>query len=155
MVGADAASPQPTVPSSASMRTSMFSAVAIVTPAIFMALFSGNATGIASTRRTISGALVPHVAEADRCVRSSIISVTFRLDVGGLDDRRPFVHFGLVVRAESFGRHLLRGREFLADVGEPLLHRRIGERAGDRGVELGDDSFGVPFGAHTPCQIET
>src|SRR3954468_4638057 len=56
MFGAEAASPQPTVPSAASMRTSRLWACAMVTPAIFMGLSSGSATGMASTRRTIKGA---------------------------------------------------------------------------------------------------
>ena len=55
MVGAEAASPQPTVPSAASMRTSRFSACVMATPAIFTGFFSGSATGIASTRRMTSG----------------------------------------------------------------------------------------------------
>ena len=50
MVGAEAASPQPTVPSAASMRTSTFSAWAMVTPDMINGFFSGSATGIASTR---------------------------------------------------------------------------------------------------------
>src|SRR5262245_25734358 len=56
MLGAEAASPQPTVPSAASTRTRRLWACAMVTPAIFMGLTSGNATGMASTRRTINGA---------------------------------------------------------------------------------------------------
>ena len=55
MVGADAASPHPTSPFSASMRTIRFSACSIRTPAISIGLTSGNATGIASTRLTIRG----------------------------------------------------------------------------------------------------
>ena len=56
MVGAEAASPQPTVPPAASIRTSRFSALVMVTPAIFIGAFSGSATGMASTRRMVSGA---------------------------------------------------------------------------------------------------
>ena len=56
MVGAEAASPQPTVPSLASIRTRMFCAAVMVSPAIFIAAFSGSATGMASTRRMVSGA---------------------------------------------------------------------------------------------------
>ncbi len=55
MVGAEAASPQPTMPPAASMRTSTFSATSIVTPAIFIGFLSGSATGIASTRRMSNG----------------------------------------------------------------------------------------------------
>src|SRR5262245_4864052 len=56
MVGAEAASPHPTVPSCASTRTSRFSACVMVTPAIFIGLTSGSATGMASTRLMINGA---------------------------------------------------------------------------------------------------
>src|SRR3954449_11301061 len=132
MVGADAASPQPTVPSAASMRTSRFSAVVIVTPAIFIGLLSGSATGMASTRRTISGERSVR-ALGDRCVLSSIVSLCpLRLDVRRLDDRRPLVHLGLVERAKALRRHLLGARQFLADLGEAFLHGRVAERAGNR-----------------------
>ena len=50
IVGAEADSPQPTLPSSASMRTSKFSASAITTPAIFIGRSIGSRTGMASTR---------------------------------------------------------------------------------------------------------
>src|SRR5690242_18736984 len=56
MVGADAASPQPTRPSAASIRTKRFSAVTMVIPDIFIGVLSGSATGMASTRRISSGA---------------------------------------------------------------------------------------------------
>jgi len=55
MVGAEAASPQPTVPSCASMRTMTLRAWVTVSAAIFTGLVSGSATGIASTRRITSG----------------------------------------------------------------------------------------------------
>ena len=157
MVGAEGASPEPTWPSAASMRTIRFSALAIVIPAIFIGALSGNAIGMASIRRTINGAIsavepigarVP-LQHGLRCLRC------FRLDVRRLDDWRPLVHLGLVERAEACRRHLLGGGHFLANLGEPFVYRRIGERTGDRGIEFDDHSFGVPFGAHTPCQIET
>ncbi len=55
MVGAEAASPQPTLPSAASIRTRTFSALEMVMPDIFIGVLSGSATGIASTRRIGSG----------------------------------------------------------------------------------------------------
>src|SRR5687767_9389094 len=55
MVGADAASPQPTAPSTASIRTRMLSAVAMVMPDMVTGVVSGSATGMASTRRMTSG----------------------------------------------------------------------------------------------------
>ena len=49
MCGAEAASPQPTAPSTVSTRTSRLSAERISTPAIFIGLAIGSATAIAST----------------------------------------------------------------------------------------------------------
>src|SRR5271168_2748404 len=48
MVGAEAASPQPTQPSSASTRTRILSARATVSPAIFTGFFIGKLTAIGS-----------------------------------------------------------------------------------------------------------
>ena len=57
MVGADGASPQPTMPSADFDRAPAGSRpCVIVIPAIFIGALSGSATGIASMRRTISGA---------------------------------------------------------------------------------------------------
>src|SRR5947207_2422819 len=49
MVGAEAASPQPTTPLSASMRTSTLSARLISTPAMKTGFFMGKLTAIGST----------------------------------------------------------------------------------------------------------
>src|SRR6516164_4203495 len=49
MVGADAASPQPTTPLSASTRTSTLSACRISTPAMNTGFFIGKLTAIGST----------------------------------------------------------------------------------------------------------
>src|SRR5262249_55327941 len=50
MVGAEAASPQPTTPLSASIRTSTLSACLISTPAMHTGFFIGKLTAIGSTR---------------------------------------------------------------------------------------------------------
>src|SRR5919201_2443636 len=50
IVGAEAASPQPTTPLSASMRTSTLSARLISTPAMTTGFFIGKLTAIGSTR---------------------------------------------------------------------------------------------------------
>ena len=86
MVGADAASPQPTVPSLASIRTRMFCAAVMVSPAIFIAAFSGNATGMASTRRMVSGISLPPL---------------MRPDDPAIPDREPLA--GLPGAVERFG----------------------------------------------------
>ena len=70
MVGADGASPQPTSPLAASTRTSRFSALVMVMPAIFIGALSGSATGMASMRRTLSGAASAVVPSVARGVRS-------------------------------------------------------------------------------------
>ena len=48
MVGAEAASPQPTAPSSASMRTRILSARVTVSPAILTGFFIGKLTAMGS-----------------------------------------------------------------------------------------------------------
>jgi hypothetical protein len=55
MVGAEAASPQPTRPSFASMRTSTLSARTISTPAMTTGFFIGRLTAIGSTRLIFMG----------------------------------------------------------------------------------------------------
>jgi len=56
--GAEAASPQPTVPSTARSDQEILRGV-MVSAAIFIGDFSGSATGIASMRRIVSGASSP------------------------------------------------------------------------------------------------
>src|SRR5262245_4166736 len=57
MVGADAASPQPTTPLSASIRTSMLSACLISTPAMNTGFFIGRLTAIGSMRLIFTAAV--------------------------------------------------------------------------------------------------
>src|SRR5689334_6435200 len=118
MVGADGASPQPTTPLAASTRTSRFSALSMVMPAIFIGLRSGSATAIASMRRRISGSDRAAVSGARR-VRSSIVAPARsagRLDVRRLDDRRPLLDLGLVEGAEARRCLLVARGKLLADV---------------------------------------
>ena len=91
MVGAEGASPQPTWPSCNSTRTIRFSALVIVTPAIFIGALSGKATGMASIRRTISGGRLP-VTRIIACVFSSTAL--------------PQVPSGLMFAALMIGVHL-------------------------------------------------
>ena len=66
--------------------------------------------------------------------------ISSNLDVVGLDDRPPLVDLGLVVgRAAPPASAWSRGGMVMAEIGDALLHRRIGERLDDRGVELVDD----------------
>jgi hypothetical protein len=48
-----------------------------------------------------------------------------RLDVGGLDDRPPFVDFRRVKGAQTFRRLLLARRNFNAEPGEACPHGRV------------------------------
>ncbi len=57
MVGAEAASPQPTTPLSASTRTITLSACLISTPAMKTGFFMGKLTAIGSTRLIFTGAV--------------------------------------------------------------------------------------------------
>ena len=79
MVGAEGASPQPTSPLAASTRTSRFSALAMVMPAIVIGAFSGNATGMASMRRTINGAASAVEPSVARGVRSNMLYFSLRM----------------------------------------------------------------------------
>src|SRR3954467_5973154 len=80
MVGAEAASPQPVTPSSASMRTSTLSAVLISTPAMKTGFFIGRLTAIGSTRliltlqspRLISDPFFPPHLRDLACVQSQL-----------------------------------------------------------------------------------
>src|SRR6476620_472629 len=48
-------------------------------------------------------------------------------DVGGLDQRPPLVDLLLVMDGERLRALLLARRNLLAEAGQPLAHRRIGE----------------------------
>ena len=64
MVGAEAASPQPTTPLSASMRTSTLSARLISTPAMKTGFFMGKLTAIGSMRLIFMVLLTPSALRA-------------------------------------------------------------------------------------------
>ena len=57
---------------------------------------------------------------------------------GVLDDRRPLVQLGLEMRGERRRALLVGGRDFLAEIAQALLHRRIGQRLQRGGAELAD-----------------
>ena len=79
----------------------------------------------------------------------NVSASSLTLDVGGLDDRPPFVDLGLVEGSERFRRLLLARRNLLPEIGEPRADRRIGERLDHRGVELGDDVLRRALAART------
>src|SRR5258708_35150804 len=64
-----------------------------------------------------------------------------RLDIRRLDDRPPFLDFGLVKGEQRFGGELVAGENVLGDIGEALADDRVGERIHDGLVELGGDVF--------------
>ena len=55
---------------------------------------------------------------------------------------------------ERLRRLLLARRDLLAEVGEPLPHRRIGERLTTAALSLAITSVGVPFGTQKPYQTD-
>src|SRR6476659_6087624 len=69
---------------------------------------------------------------------SRIAIASLRLDAGRLDDRPPLLNFCFVVRGKRLRGLLAPRPDSLTHVGESLLHRRIGERLDERGVELCD-----------------
>src|SRR6266496_2504369 len=92
-------------------------------------------------------------SDALRQVRRSVghepVSL-FGLDARCLDDRPPLVDLGLVEGVKRFWS-LLVGREYLlADVGEPLPYRWVGERGRHRGVELDHDLLRRALGHPQP-----
>src|SRR5947209_6960062 len=74
MVGAEAASPQPTLPSAASIRTRRLRASLTVTPDIAMGFASGTASPMASTRRMRSAGRPAASGAIDRtCIRPVMV----------------------------------------------------------------------------------
>src|SRR6516164_3507611 len=69
MVGAEAASPQPTIPLSASMRTSTLSARLISTPAMKTGFFMGKLTAIGSMCLIFIALLTLLLFELDQCAQ--------------------------------------------------------------------------------------
>src|SRR6516225_3402804 len=74
----------------------------------------------------------------------------FHLDARSLDDRPPFLGLGLVEGMKRFRGLLVARKYLLADVGEPLAYRRVGERGNHRGVELCDDLLRRALGNPQP-----
>src|SRR5262245_37607728 len=68
-------------------------------------------------------------------------SLRLRADAGRFDNRPPFLDFSLLERSQARGRLLLAWRNVEPEIGEALLQRRVGQRLGRRGVELGDHVF--------------
>src|SRR5262245_50991760 len=71
MVGAEAASPQPTTPLSASIRTSTLSACRISTPAMNTGFFIGKLTAIGSTRLIFTAEILLERTAQTVCSSSS------------------------------------------------------------------------------------
>src|SRR3984885_1224735 len=95
-------------------------------------------------------------AATNVCVQASrLYSLSSAFDIGGLDDRPPFIGLRFLQGAEHVRRLLVARRYLLPKLAELLLHIRIGERGNGCRIELAKMSFGVPFGAHSPNQIDT
>src|SRR5262245_26316788 len=80
-----------------------------------------------------------------RLTRSPHSVNSWRLDARRLDDRPPFLCFGLLQRAEDVGSLLVARRNFLANVGEPLPHRGIRQGFNNCSIEMGYDGTGCAF----------
>src|SRR5262249_13070412 len=65
-----------------------------------------------------------------------------RFDARSLDDRPPFLDFGLLLRGERLRRLFFARPDFLTHVGEPLAHRWIRQGVHECGMELGDNTLG-------------
>src|SRR4051812_20745235 len=85
------------------------------------AIATRSSTASLTTKRSRSSTFATHLGALGN--RNSL-----RLDARGLDDRPPLLDLGPVVGSKSLGGlHVPRGN-LLADVDEPLLHRRIAHR---------------------------
>src|ERR1700719_3714722 len=71
---------------------------------------------------------------------------SLRPDIRRLDDRPPFLDFGLVIGQQSLGGQLFAREDLLRDVGEAFADGGIGKCIHDGLVELGDDVFRRVFG---------
>src|SRR6185369_1749353 len=147
MVGADAASPQPTWPVSVSILTSTLSALSIRTPAIFIACAIGRRTAIASTRLIRAGA----AASAGRVGMAVVVVIAYvqveslvlvepsdRLDgagealVIGVEKLPEFGCVAIIDHDGCFGHGILKqriGDRFADDVAQ-FRHRGIGHAIG-------------------------
>src|SRR5688500_5687248 len=72
------------------------------------------------------------------------VARSLRLDACGLDDRPPFLDFGLVEGRERFWRLLLGRRNVQSEFGEFCAHGWLREDLRHRATELEDD---VPWRA--------
>src|SRR5262249_10801851 len=79
------------------------------------------------------------VSGLSRLSRSTISAGSFRPDVGRLDDRPPFLNFGLVEGAQRLRGLLLARWCIRSEIDEALSHRRIGQCIDDRRIERQDD----------------
>src|SRR5262245_42980352 len=68
----------------------------------------------------------------------AVTSISFQLDVRGLDDGPPLVDLRLVICGERLRRLLLAWRDLVSELVEPLPHAGVGQGFHGRGVELGD-----------------
>src|ERR1700733_130499 len=65
----------------------------------------------------------------------------FRLDVGGLYDRPPFLNLRLLIGAQAFGSLESLRRNLQSHVGQATTNRGVSKRIDDRSVKLGDHLF--------------
>ena len=66
-------------------------------------------------------------------------SVSIPLDIRGLDNGPPLLHFSLLKGSERVGRLLATRENLLSEVGEALTHDRVDQCIHDGGIESGND----------------
>src|SRR5450755_2059826 len=104
--------------------------------------WGGVGGGATFTAGSVSRGYTPHPRPlpATRDARGGRGEVgSFHLDARGLDDRPPLFDLGFLVGAQRLRGLLLGWINLLPDLGEPLLHRRIGQAFHDGLVEFGDN----------------
>src|SRR4029077_8475504 len=133
MVGADAASPQPTAPSSASMRTRILSARLTVSPAIFTGFFIGRLTAMGSMVLIRTPFLESQMRRDSAGRRSVPGSAAWRQAAVGLwhGPAKPGALAGFHGRPRPFA-----GRN-------PAIGARRGGRRGYDGIAVGLNAIGL------------
>src|SRR5439155_21063201 len=66
-------------------------------------------------------------------------SVSIPIDIRGLDNGPPLLHFSLLKGSERVGRLLATRENLLSEVGEALTHDRVDQCIHDGGIESGND----------------
>src|SRR5262249_33923660 len=104
----------------------------------------------AEARATQSGK--PRLSKFSTTAMTDLLRVTvsFRLDVGRLDNRPPLLDLGTLKRRKLFRRLLFARRDVQSEIGEPTDDGRVRERADRRSIELGENVLRHGLGPEQP-----